>query len=339
MKPIALRLLKEQTEVAEQSPVMIAKASIRAWGKVTPIYLNGEVVGFFNDSLEDDHVYEPDSLPIEFFNHEIMDYGAKDEIEDAKRIVECFGVPYGINDKQTKNFYRSLFLGQIELPPQAAKTVEEARQKYIARSHENNVVQDMSKEAFEEYLLLDWKMYDLREYLEDYVCTLNEVSGALKSLRYDFLAVMAFIDSRGVFAGSPVKKRFYDGVQVSEDDLEKAIREINQSAYTSLALTYDEKVSGYLLGFSFGGDNLFRNALTSAAAMQFIEAVNDATPWRRCKKCGRLFKYQINERRRQAAKKVNGGKGHEDAAYCCKKCADAGRQSAYRAGIRAKSGV
>lgn len=320
--PAWLESLKEETEVIEYSPVSMKPPEIRAWHKATPLYLNGEVAGFFNDSLEDDFIYTADKLPVEFFNHEVMDYGAKDEIKDAQRIVERFGVPYG-DGEEIRDFYRALFLGRIELPPPAARIVEEKRKEHIARCEKLDGAL---------YMLDGWKILYFINGLKDYVCPYVEVSEVMLEMQEIIFAVMAYISKRGASGARPGFKDFYSGVSVSETVLTEAMRTINNAAsYPRAALTFNDKVDGYLFGYTFGGDRVHKDALTNATLYQFLETASDPAPWRRCPKCGRLFKYRIDHLDRWKKK------GHKDSAYCSKRCADAGRLSAWRAGVRANS--
>lgn len=310
MKPIPLRKLKEETEVVEESPVKVAPSSWLAWGEAAPLYLNGEVIGFWNVSTEDDTPLYSDALPVEFFNHEIMDYDAYGEVEDnikaAQRFVERYGVPWlplnVVDPDYTamfEEFYEEILTGTIKLPPEAGY-IEAIRRGMIRDGF-------IPTEAFSR---------KFRRAMRNYVIPFNTVDYPITEMQLSFNTILWEIEES---IRKPQEAGYYDTAFLTPGIAEA---HINAWAHTHKYI-HNGRIEGL-----FAGEN--PAALVSAICLQFIEAMDDPTPWRRCRKCGRLFKYQINERNRKAVKKVKGGRGHDDAVYCSKRCADAGRQYVYR---------
>lgn len=262
---LQLRQLKEQTQAIENDacPVSVAPVSWMAWGEVETLYKGGEVVGFYNVSVNDDSPIDADTLPVEFFNHEIL--GFDGTTDAARAFVGRFGAPYSpdestIQSDDLEAFYRDVMRGAVALPDDLAAAVR----SFV--SEHGNTRNRLTFTLF-------------RDSLTDRVISLAEIARSLETLKNAFRSILAAMDAE---IPEPNAQGFYDGSEPLDDTLLFAVNSWADNAdmvTCGTPVVYPAAYMGAFLG---------------AVCSQFIAAMKDPEPWRRCRCCGRLFKRKVN---------------------------------------------
>jgi len=232
-----------------------------------------------------------DSLPREFFNHQLLECDAKNADALAAFVSE-WGAPYSPYRFDAHCIYS---------PPD----FEGGRVKH-------NQLGKKHKAAVEEtnpYIDDGWLAYD--------AISLSEAAATIELLQSFVYLMHDTIRARYDADNSPCAGRSANEERAAHlaQQFRDSARAINAAACHPMQI-----VANDFLRVDIRQD--FPRGLTSAICNQIIEAVNDdVSPWRACKSCGHIFK------RKQGGSE----KADSDSAYCCKKCADRQRQREYRA--------
>lgn len=313
------RVLQDRTEVYQDvftaEPLSWPVAAVeQVHAKVIEAYPLGEPV--VTVPLSEDHEIEglsmigtgsgfapstwmtADSLPIEFFSHQLFDYDPFDK-EDVSRFVSEWGMPFSPQRNAT------FCLKDWGIVWQYAQTgiaetwnLEEALTKTDTNSAEAALIEKLeSGELSEESLVSEV------ERLRANVC-IDTIGNVISSME---ASTTLFVLQETVRTMLDITE---SGGWVS-DELDRALNVLYAGSCNPRTVLSNKY--WYRGGISnLGSDLRYRGQLTSAICNQIIEAVEDTAPWRKCacEGCGRIFK----------RKQSKSGNPDSDSIYCSDKC-------------------
>ena len=304
MEYTELLKLDNRTRIDAKNILQVVTASWSAWGAVAPIMdEGGAVVGYANETPADD--IKVSRLPVEFFNHEIMGFklSGRGFGRCAVDMLSRYGAPYlptveGRGDIAA--FYSALMAGAYDVPGELSA---------ICRGHAAGWA-SLGVEGGAADMVGSVMALSLRGELVGRVISACELRAAVKGMRGAFGSMLAAVDAS---ISEPNPRGFYAGFP----DL--------GAAACDLVGAWADRRERLTLGG--GSDDARAGDMVAAICYQFMRAAAYPSPWRRCLKCGRLFKWRVDLN----AKRRNRGYGYDHSTYCTKQCETAARVARYRA--------
>ena len=275
-----------------------------------PIY--GFAIKELSDfSILDNHI-TADDLPVEFFNHQLLEYDTSSE-EDLIRFISEWGMPYS----PQRNSKYCLVPWGTEISSISATGINETRHLELAFTKT-----DVGKDRlFREKV--DAGEIDIDNYeselmkLDEKTC--RDTRGHVISIAE--ASVTLFVLQQA----SRMLTEIAFTVNWSSDELDQVIGTLMAGSCNPLVLKpsvywYYSSMSDLDIGLSS------RGMLTSAICNQMLEAVADEAPWRKCQceGCGKVFK-------RKQSKSNN---PDSDSIYCCDKCMERQKKRNQRAAAK-----